>query len=111
MLIAARAPLLALTLALGPFAPSGLAAAPAVAPATTAAAAASSHGRAPVVVELFTAQGCAACPQANALLQEVSRRRGVLALTYPVDIWDYLGWADTGARPEFTAANAPTSAG
>ena len=58
---------------------------------------------APVVVELFTAQGCTACPQANALLQELAGGRGVLALTYPVDIWDYLGWPDTGAKPEFTA--------
>ena len=65
--------------------------------------AAPSAGRAPVVVELFTAQGCASCPQANALLQEVAGERGVLALTFPVDIWDYLGWPDTGARPEFTA--------
>ena len=55
----------------------------------------------PVVVELFTAQGCAACPQANALLQELAGRPGVLALTFPVDVWDYLGWADTFARPEF----------
>ena len=84
----------------------------ALALAFAAAAAASPAGararpsgaaRAPVVVELFTAQGCTACPQANALLQEIAGRRGVLALTYPVDIWDYLGWPDTGARPEFTA--------
>lgn len=63
----------------------------------------SAHAGAPVVVELFTAQGCTACPQANALLQEIAGRRGVLALTYPVDIWDYLGWPDPGAKPEFTA--------
>ena len=69
----------------------------------SAAALRSGGGRAPVVVELFTAQGCTACPQANALLQEIAGRRGVLALTYPVDIWDYLGWPDTGAKPEFTA--------
>ncbi len=59
--------------------------------------------RAPVVVELFTAQGCQACPQANALLQELTDKPGVLALTFPVDVWDYLGWADTLAKPEFTA--------
>lgn len=57
----------------------------------------------PVVVELFTAQGCSACPQADALLQELAGRKGVLALTFPVDVWDYLGWADTLAKPEFTA--------
>ena len=55
------------------------------------------------MVELFTAQGCAACPQANALLQELAGRKGVLALTFPVDVWDYLGWADTLAKPEFSA--------
>ena len=57
----------------------------------------------PVVVELFTAQGCSACPQADALLQELAGRKNVLALTFPVDVWDYLGWADTLAKPEFTA--------
>ena len=59
--------------------------------------------KAPVVVELFTAQGCTACPQANALLGELAAKKGVIALTFPVDYWDYLGWADTFARPEFTA--------
>ncbi len=71
--------------------------------AAPAAAAPTAAARTPVVVELFTAEGCTACPQANALLQEIAGRPGVLALTYPVDIWDYLGWADAGARPEFTA--------
>ena len=37
------------------------------------------------------------------MLQEIAGRKDVLALTYPVDIWDYLGWTDAGARPEFTA--------
>lgn len=80
-----------------------LAAAACLLVAAPASAAPVTRVRPPVVVELFTAQGCTACPQANALLQELSRRRGVLALTYPVDIWDYLGWPDAGARPEFTA--------
>ncbi len=56
----------------------------------------------PVVVELYTAQGCAACGEANANLAKLAERPGVLALTFPVDYWDYLGWADTFARPEFT---------
>ncbi|WP_420478425.1 DUF1223 domain-containing protein [Brevundimonas sp. FT23028] len=55
----------------------------------------------PVVVELFTAQGCAGCPEANARLETVAAEPGVIALTYAVDYWDYLGWADTFARPEF----------
>ena len=58
--------------------------------------------RSPVVVELFTAQGCASCPQADKMLAEIGDRRGVIALTLPVDYWDYLGWADTFAQPGFT---------
>ena len=57
----------------------------------------------PVVVELFTAQGCAGCPQANRMLGDIAERKGVIALTYSVDYWDYLGWRDTFAMPEFTA--------
>jgi hypothetical protein len=55
-----------------------------------------------VVVELFTAQGCSECPGANVLVEGLSGAPNVLALTYAVDYWDYLGWADTFARPEFT---------
>jgi hypothetical protein len=55
-----------------------------------------------VVVELFTAQGCASCGEANAFVGKLADRPGVLALTFPVDYWDYLGWADTFAKPEFT---------
>ena len=55
----------------------------------------------PVVVELFTAQGCAGCPEANARFESVAAEPGVIALTYAVDYWDYLGWEDTFARPEF----------
>lgn len=56
----------------------------------------------PVVVELFTAQGCSGCPDANATLERVARNPKVVVLTYGVDYWDYLGWRDTFARPEFT---------
>jgi hypothetical protein len=57
--------------------------------------------KAPVVVELYTAQGCASCGKANAHVAELAEKRGVLALTFSVDYWDYLGWADTFAKPEF----------
>lgn len=57
----------------------------------------------PVVVELFTAQGCAGCPDANRTLEAVASEPGVIALTYGVDYWDYLGWSDTFAKPEFAA--------
>lgn len=59
--------------------------------------------KSPVVVELFTAQGCASCKQANQLVARIARRPGVIALTWSVDYWDYLGWKDTFAQPEFTA--------
>ena len=61
------------------------------------------QARQPVVVELFTSQGCSSCVAADALLGDVATRPGVLALTLAVDYWDYLGWSDTFARPEFTA--------
>ncbi|WP_029417452.1 DUF1223 domain-containing protein [Brevundimonas bacteroides] len=57
----------------------------------------------PVVVELFTAQGCSGCPEANRRIEAMADEPGVIALTYAVDYWDYLGWEDTFARPEFEA--------
>jgi hypothetical protein len=48
----------------------------------------------PVVVELFTSQGCSSCPPANAYLNELSRGRDVLALAFHVTYWDRLGWKD-----------------
>jgi hypothetical protein len=56
----------------------------------------------PVLVELFTAQGCNACRDANTYLGKLAERPGVLALTFSVDYWDYLGWTDTFAKPEFS---------
>lgn len=55
----------------------------------------------PMVVELFTAQGCPGCPEANRVVETLSDDPGVIALTFAVDYWDYLGWPDTFARPEF----------
>ena len=57
----------------------------------------------PVLVELFTAQGCRTCRDADAHMGKLAERPGVLALTFSVDYWDYLGWTDTFARPEYTA--------
>jgi hypothetical protein len=53
-----------------------------------------------VVAELFTSQGCSSCPPADRLLGELRTMSGVIALTYNVDYWDYLGWRDTLASPE-----------
>lgn len=54
-----------------------------------------------VLVELFTAQGCGPCREANGQLGKLAEIPGVAALTFSVDYWDYLGWTDTFARPEF----------
>ena len=52
-------------------------------------------GERPVVVELFTSQGCSSCPPANAFLNEMSRGRpDVLPLAFHVTYWDRLGWKD-----------------
>ena len=56
----------------------------------------------PVVVELFTSQGCSSCPPANANLIELSKRSDVLALSFAVTYWDYLGWKDIFDKPEYT---------
>ncbi len=53
----------------------------------------------PVVVELFTSQGCSSCPPADKLLSKLAREPGVYALSLPVDLWDYVGWKDTLALP------------
>ncbi len=54
------------------------------------------------VVELFTSQGCSNCPPADALLVEYSQKPDIVALSFPVNYWDYLGWKDTLAHAEFT---------
>ncbi|MBL8574868.1 MAG: DUF1223 domain-containing protein [Hyphomicrobiaceae bacterium] len=68
----------------------------------------SGHGQSPgdgprAVVELFTSQGCSSCPPADRLMGELARDPKLVVLTWPVDYWDYLGWKDTLARPDFTA--------
>jgi len=55
------------------------------------------------VVELYTSQGCSSCPPADEFLRELAARPDIVALSLPVDYWDYLGWKDTLAQPAFTA--------
>lgn len=56
----------------------------------------------PVVVELFTSQGCSSCPPADDMMGQLAARDDVLALALHVDYWDYLGWTDEFASPRFT---------
>ncbi len=62
--------------------------------------------RSPVVVELFTSQGCSSCPPANANLIKLTEQKNVLALSFAVTYWDYLGWKDTFSKEEFTERQA-----
>ncbi len=56
---------------------------------------------APLVVELFTSEGCSSCPAADAILGDLKKRQFVLPLSYHLDYWDYIGWKDRFSRPEF----------
>lgn len=53
------------------------------------------------VLELFTSQGCSSCPPADAYLGKLAQRDDILALSVHVDYWDYIGWKDMFAKPDF----------
>ncbi len=59
--------------------------------------------KAKAVIELYTSQGCSSCPPADKLVGKLAGRDDVIALTFPVDYWDYLGWKDTLASPANSA--------
>ncbi len=59
----------------------------------------------PVIVELFTSQGCYSCPPADRFLWELRRRDGVLALAYNIDYWNYIRWKDPFALPTVPSGN------
>ncbi|MDX1742706.1 MAG: DUF1223 domain-containing protein [Ruegeria sp.] len=56
----------------------------------------------PVVVELFTSQGCSSCPPADRLMHDLAQRNDVIGLALHVDYWDYIGWEDEYADPNHT---------
>ncbi len=74
-----------------------LGAATLLAPLATRAATAN-----PVLIELFTSQGCSSCPPADELAAELVNDPNNIVLSFNVDYWDYLGWRDTLAKPEYT---------
>jgi hypothetical protein len=55
------------------------------------------------VVELFTSQGCSSCPPADKIIGDLAKDPSVIALSMPIDYWDYLGWKDTLADARFSA--------
>ena len=59
-------------------------------------------GERPVLVELFTSQGCSSCPPADALMLRLADDPAFIPVTFATQIWDYLGWRDTLAKSEFT---------
>ena len=64
----------------------------------------------PVVVELFQSQGCSDCPPAQEDLNRLADSPNILALSYGVTYWDYLGWKDSFASPQFTQRQEDYSA-
>src|ERR1700751_2667040 len=61
------------------------------------------HADPRAVVELFTSQGCSSCPPADKVIGELAKDPSVIALSMPIDYWDYLGWKDTLADARFSA--------
>jgi hypothetical protein len=70
------------------------------------ATAASAADTRPVVVELFTSQGCSSCPPADALLADLAKRGDVVALGYHITYWDGAQWRDPLSRKESTERQA-----
>jgi hypothetical protein len=54
------------------------------------------------VIELFTSQGCSSCPKADAAIEKIINSANVVAISYHIDYWNYLGWQDTLGAKENT---------
>jgi hypothetical protein len=61
------------------------------------------HADPRAVIELFTSQGCSSCPPADKIMGELAQDPSVIAMSMPIDYWDYLGWKDTLADSRFSA--------
>src|SRR3954451_16499294 len=61
------------------------------------------HADPRAVVELFTSQGCSSCPPADQIIGDLTKDPNVIALSMPIEYWDYLGWKDTLAESRFSA--------
>src|SRR5215471_927805 len=61
------------------------------------------HADPRAVIELFTSQGCSSCPPADKIIGDLSADPSIIALSMPIDYWDYLGWKDTLADSRFSA--------
>jgi hypothetical protein len=68
-------------------------------------------GETRAVIELFTSQGCSSCPAADELLGKLAADPSLVAMSLPIDYWDYLGWKDTLAKPGHTARQRAYAAG
>lgn len=65
---------------------------------------------APIVVELFTSQGCSSCPPADKFLGELVKRPELLVLAFHVEYWNYIGWTDPYSKPWATRRQRDYSA-
>src|SRR5215467_8945471 len=70
--------------------------------AGTALPAVARENMGPWAIELFTSQGCSSCPPADLQLGKLGRRNDIVALSFHVDYWDYIGWKDRFATHETT---------
>jgi hypothetical protein len=91
------------SLSIGALTALGIAAAASISPPRPAHSGLTADAAHPAVIELYQSQGCSSCPPALKVLQTEADRPEILALNFAVTYWDYLGWKDRFARPEYTA--------